>query len=85
MKTLLRNDFKALLKSTKFRECFPEYRELFKLFDREKSCCRFPEVVYLECIRTVLKDLDKWKNYLGADKIQMYFAKEGEHKRAHIF
>ena len=68
MKTLLRQDFKRLLKKNpSFREYFPEYKKIFDDIDTGRiriGCCGFSESLYNMCINMVLKDLDKWKIFL---------------------
>lgn len=88
MRTLLRQDFKRLLyKNKDFRVTFPEYGALFIGLDTGKikrSCCGFPEKLYLQCIQLVISNIDKWKKFLNTDKIQMYYSKNGEPRRSHI-
>lgn len=88
MRTLLRQDFKRLLyKNKEFRIVFPEYTYLFIQLDTGKikrSCCGFSENLYNQCIQLVLANIDKWKNFLNTDKIQMYYSKNGNPKKSYI-
>ena len=87
MKTLLRQDFKRLIKKEEFRNAFPEYSNFFnriKSGQIKLGCCSFSEDLYKMCVGWVLDNTDKWKKFLNTDKIQLYYSKDGRVKRSYI-
>lgn len=75
--TLLRQDFKQLLKKKEFREFFPEYKEYFTI---KIGCCSFPEEIYRVFVNFVIEHKEKWKEFLKTDKIKLYYSPNGSRR-----
>lgn len=76
MRTLLRQDFKRLLRSENFKSYFPEYSNIFSKIESGEykiGCCNFPETLFREMIKLVMGNATKWKEFLKTDGIALYF------------
>jgi hypothetical protein len=74
--TLLRQDFKRIIKKKEFKETFPEIKiEGYKI-----GCCSFPEDLYKLLVGSILSNTIKWKEFLKADFIKLYYSPSGSRK-----
>lgn len=66
---IMRVDVKRFLKDENFWNFFPEYE---KTLIKTAGCCNIAEETYQKVLNWIQGNPQKWKRYLGTDKIQIF-------------